>query len=409
MIPKGKNKKSNNDELIAIFDIESGSVGGALVKIPKKSKKAKEFNLPALGMLDKLPQSSEIIHAVRTPISMSQDFDFDFFLFEMGRALAETAKNLENARLGAPNKVFCFLASPWHASQTRIIKMNKNTPFVFSAKISGELLRKEIKNFENAQTGQSLDLGKDFKIIESSVMQIKLNGYKTSDPFGKKAKELEMAVFVSVSPENILSAIEHRIQKFFNMEVKFQSSLFSSFVVARDAFPSESDFIFSHIGGEITDLVKVSGEILVESVSFPIGRNFLKREVEKNLNFDDIESLSLLKLYLRGEAHKNISDKMDKILNIAGEEWRSSLENSLNKMLGENPLPSRFFLIADEDMSSWFKKTVQGEQLHQYTVTENKFDVTIFRHGKLGDLCKVREGALRDPFLMAESIFINKI
>ena len=32
--------------------------------------------------------------------------------------------------LGVPERIFCALSSPWHVSETRIIKLAKNEPFV---------------------------------------------------------------------------------------------------------------------------------------------------------------------------------------------------------------------------------------------------------------------------------------
>ncbi len=403
------------EEIVAIYDIGSGSVGGALVSIPKTSKK-KSFNFLTLSAEESPEDKPLVLYSTRTPITLNQDFDFDHFLFETGRALENVSKKMEQALFtppmagrGAPAKVFCFLSAPWYSCQTRIIKLKRNTPYKFTEKLAEEYIQKEIKNFESIQAKHFENTGEKMRLIESRIMEMKLNGYKTAMPFDKKISEFEIALFVAVGSERILGAIEHQIQHFFNQEVVFESFIFPSFAVSRDIFPDEKNFISIDIAGEVTDLSVSRDEVLDESITYPLGKNYFIREISRALGLDSFDAHSALTLYLSGHGHKAMNKKLEPILARAGMQWLSYFQNALREISGKKSIPAKIFLTADPDMSAWFGELLKMEEFHKYTLTDNKFNVTIIKPSDLYDFINFRSGLKRDEFLMIEAIFINRI
>src|ERR1035437_8460993 len=122
----GSKKK---EKIVAIFDIGSGSVGGAFARIPTDGK-----GVPFI-MKSK---------SVRNDIKYHENFNFDLFLKDMIDALSQSANSLYNKKIGAPDEIVCVLASPWYLSETRTVKMSKDEPFTFSKSIASELIQKEI-------------------------------------------------------------------------------------------------------------------------------------------------------------------------------------------------------------------------------------------------------------------------
>ena len=92
------------ERLVAVFDIGSGSVGGAIVKVPEASQINKK--------------RPEIIAETRFDIKSKNDFkiDFESFTKDMLNALGKTARFLFDLKVGAPEEIFCMLASPWYDS-----------------------------------------------------------------------------------------------------------------------------------------------------------------------------------------------------------------------------------------------------------------------------------------------------
>ena len=94
---------SKKEKTIAIFDIGSGSVGGAIANIPLSD--------------DGVPIIKKI---ARTDIKSHKVFDFDVFIKDMVSALDTTAMSLYNKKAGAPEEIVCVFSSPPSLSQRQI-------------------------------------------------------------------------------------------------------------------------------------------------------------------------------------------------------------------------------------------------------------------------------------------------
>jgi len=397
-----------NEELAVIFDIGSGSIGGALVLLPIE-KPDQSFDLLTLGFEENKKQKPKVLFTTRSQITFGENFNSENFLVQMTKALTDVAGKIEAVHLGAPVKAYCFLASPWQASQARIIRQNRYTPFILTSKMLSELVEKEINLFGQMQADQHTALGENIQLLNTEIMQVKLNGYKTSDRFGKKAKEMETALFVSISPDRVLGSLKYHIEKFFSLDVKFYSFPFVSFVVSRDIFPNESNFLIVDIAGELTDITLIKDEILEESISFPRGKNYFVRELGRRLNKNTDESKTLMNLFLSGRAEKKISENIKNTLKISKNDWLRSFGESLLEISSNKSLPTQVYLAADPEIANWIKSIIEEDQLHQYTVTESKFNVTILKSESLGQFAALGPKAHSDSFLILESIFINRV
>jgi AMP phosphorylase len=158
----GFSKPQKKEKIVAIFDIGSGSIGGAIVRIPNTNK-----SIPT------------IIKSVRTEIAYHDELDFNLFLKDMLVALKTTANGLYDAKLGAPDEIVCILASPWYLSETRIVKMSRDHSFVFTNNLADEMLQKEIA---------SLNILYDKKYGEEEAKRILVSGEAL-----KKFKEIVKA------------------------------------------------------------------------------------------------------------------------------------------------------------------------------------------------------------------------
>ncbi len=106
-------KTENQKELSLVFDIGSSSVGGSL------------FYIESSG-------NPHIIYTNREPILIDQNLDLQSFFNLTISALTKLVEKIHKENPAKIDRVFCVLSSPWFHSQTRNIKYEKNTPFVFN-------------------------------------------------------------------------------------------------------------------------------------------------------------------------------------------------------------------------------------------------------------------------------------
>jgi hypothetical protein len=380
-------RSKEKDELILVFNIGSSSVGGAL------------FWTQTSGI-------PKIIFSVTEPIPVGEVVESNRFLSLMTKSLQIVADKVYEARLGAPSRIFCVLSSPWHISQTRIISLKKNAPFTFTAKLADELIQKEIKIFEEEHLKQ---YGSSIRAFELKNIRIILNGYETAKPLDQKAKELEITIFVSISGEQVLKKIEEAIMKYFHFDqIKFSSFTMAFFTMARDLKTPKENFLLIDISGELTDIFMIKKGIPRESISFPLGQNFLTRKVASLLHASLNEASSLISLFKDGQAEEKLNKKLNPLMSKLKAEWLKNFQNSLANLSHDISIPATIYLAIDKKLADFFAEIIKTEQFNQYTLTESKFEVVFLDAKLLNGLAVFAESAIGEPNLIVDAVYINR-
>ncbi|MEK7190310.1 MAG: hypothetical protein AAB661_00920 [Patescibacteria group bacterium] len=378
------------DELVLVFDLGSSSVGGALFW-------AQKSGIP------------KIIFSIREPIVLEEKIDTDRFLFLATQTLKIVVDKIYAAGLGAPQHIFCILSSPWYVSQTRVINFKKNTPFIFTAKLADDLIQKEINLFEEEHSAKNKNVGNKVRTIELKNIKTILNGYETAKPLNQKAQELEMVIFISMSGEQVLKKIEDTIRKCFHFEkIKFSSFVLASFTVVRDMYMQQENFLLVDIGGEVTDISMIKKNMLRESISFPLGRNFLTRGVASSLGCTLSEANSLISLFKDEHAQKSVAKKLALTIDQLKTKWLKKFQESLANLSNDISIPATIYIAIDKDLANFFSETIKTEQFNQYTLTESKFKVIFLSTELLHGIAVFEEPVIREPFLIIDSIYINR-
>ncbi len=377
-------------ELALLFDIGSASVGGALFEVQNSG-------------------APKIVFSAREPVVLKEKIDTDLFLLLVLKSLETVVSRVCLSGFRKPGKIFCVLSSPWYVSQTRIIKLEKNTPFLFTAKLADELIQKEVGFFEEENSAKFADTDGKLQLIEFENMRTSLNGYVILDPLNKKAKKLQMAVFISMSGDKILEKITGTISRHFRTaDVKFSSFAMASFMVTRDILPQQDDFLLVDIAGEVTDISLVRKNVLCNSVSYPLGYNFMVRSVASSLGCTLSEAGSFISLYKDRHAGKSIEGKLESIMDELKTKWLKGFQESLVDLSSDISLPATVFATVDYSLADFFSNIIQTEQSNLYALTESKFKVILLDAGALHGLASFGDKVARDPFILLESIYINR-
>ena len=382
------------EQLIAMFGIGSGSVGGALVKFTQDRKG--EWH-------------PHIIEQARTPISFQREVDFDTFFKDMITALTATAQKIYDAKKGAPSRIFCTLASPWYVSETRLIHLEKQAPFTFTQKMMDEMISTELKNINEKYQKRYGNLNVAPRLIESKILHNTLNGYKIQNPIGKKAKTLDMNLFVSVSPKICTDKIEESLKKVFhNTPVSYSSFILSLFLVARDRYISADSFLVIDINGEVSDIGIVENDILTSTISLPLGKNHIIRKIAETLNKSESDARTMFSMMIANTLEKSVGEKLAPILLSVKEEWSALFRNAIFSLPKTTVLPNLIFLVSDTDVASWFGAILKEEEYNKYKAVNKNFTVITIDGPQLIDLCKIDDGDC-DQFLMVEAIALAKM
>lgn len=382
-------KSKTNDELFLVFDIGSSSVGGAFFRIQKDG-------------------SPRIVYTTRESFLLAETMKTDELFALALKALKVVATRASLSKIGVPSKVFCILSSPWYASQTRTIKLAKDTSFVLTKDLADSLIKNEIKAFEEEHGLKNDHEASTVRTIEIKTMKTLLNGYPSLDPIGKKIEEVEMSIFISMGHLEIFNKIEEAINKHFTVEnIHYSSFLMTSFAVSRSLFINRDNFLLVNIGGEITEISMIKKDILAESSSFPNGRNYIIRGVSKELEMSLEEARSIISLSKDGHAEKTYSKNVEEVMNKLKNDWLKSFQNILLTLSKDISIPGTVFITVSDDLAAFFAETIREEQFNQYSLTESKFKVIFLNTQSLHGIANFDDGVVRDVPLLIGSIYIN--
>jgi hypothetical protein len=376
---------------VALFDIGSGSIGGALVHYSDDEK-----IMPT------------IINSFRTDIVFRQKLDFSEYLSDMIVALENTATGLYKSASGAPDEIVCVLASPWYLSETRLIKTSKATPFIFTKRLADGLLQKELELLSESYQRKYGNSGNKPELLEERILNVSLNGYPIDDPLGKKARSLELTMLISISPQLCLDRIRESLSKtFHHTPVSFSSFMLSSFMAVRDRYVSPDSYLLLDIGGEVTDVAIVSRGILKASLSFPFGKRSFFKYMTSKLDIELRDAQEIFNLYVTNTLSEKRKNALAPLFKSIEQLWCEAFRESISALPYTLSLPGTVFLTADNDIQDWFASVLCNEEYIQSMLVERKCRVVTLSGPEFLNMCSVKNGKC-DPFLMIEAIGVAR-
>jgi hypothetical protein len=394
---------SKKSELGIIFDVGTSSVAAALVKFEEG-------------------KTPHVVHTVREVMTFQENVDpvrlFGFMIDALKTANERIAREgvahlkfTEHGSLSV-KKVYFVFAHPWSVSETKIISVHKEEPFEVTQAFIKELLEKEEELFEQTltTTGNLQEYKHKLAVVGKEVIQTKLNGYDSKNPYGKYAKTLDLAFSISIVPKEVLEKAEEVTHRAYHLK---DSRSFSFPIVAfstlRDIFKKDDDFIFLDIAGEIADITIVKSGVVVENSNFPLGKNFLYRKVAEALKEPYEVGASLLRAHLEGHVEEQVSKTISKILDSVRVEWLRYFDTALIDISTRVTLPNRVYLIAGNEFVPFFIEAIQQEKITQFGMNGAAFSVEVIDHEHMSEHVTFAKSAYKDSFLALEAVFINKI
>jgi hypothetical protein len=392
--------KKNKKETVLVLDIGSGSVAGSFVEFSR----------------NKLPK---IVYVKRVPIKLIESLSGVRFKKEMIKSLKEVLHDLskngllyiEKSSKNNLKRAYCSLASPWFVSEAKTVKIKKEKSFIITEKFISDFIEREESEFENSNLSKYGSNKKyQSEVIERKLVDIKLNGYKTQDPLGKKAKEIDISIFFSMSQENILDSIEEVVSKYLYIsEISFHSFTLASFSSIRDMYETVSNFLFLDITAEVTDVSLIKNGNILDTMSYPVGKNSVIRAVSKKLKTTTTEALSSLNLLFSGSLNKTKSDLLTRALEAPKKTWSEGFQKALIALSKGVSVPTTVFFTSDMEISSWFGDIVKSEEFIQFSMTDSPFIVSFINCSSLDAYIDFRGKAEKDTFIAVESIFFNRM
>jgi len=209
----------------------------------------------------------------------------------------------------------------------------------------------------------------DVKLIHSSIVDIRIDKYRVTNPLGFQGKEVQMSIFNSFAPLVHYGALQNIAD---GLGLELLSITSEPFALSRcfDFEEGELSAIFIDVGGSVTDIAVVENSTVVGTKMFGIGgRTFTKRlSMELNISFEEAEKLKYA--YTADKLEPKSKKIISQIINEDVEVWLEGVVLSMSEFKQIETLPSKILLsgggtylpeIKDTlNTRKWYKKLPFG-------------------------------------------------
>ncbi len=323
-------------ESIVLVDVGTNSVAGACARYV-------EGQLPAL------------LYTRRFPVEMREDEPQERAMLRALQILGTTLVREGGPALaratgsGSVSDILVSIDAPWQQTSVRTENFEQKTPFVFTK----NMIAKELEKTRIVAPGKVL--------ADESVIGTILNGYETSDPYGKKVHRASAIVLTSLIDKQVAHGILSVLQGLYHTKRVLPiagSSL--RYQAVRRAFPHERDILIVDATGSLTSIALVRKGLLVATAE---------------------------------------------MTDHANDSWMDDVTAELAEFAKSYPLPRTIFLLARESDVSSLQQRLNGANLGRLWLSENPPKVVAILASHIAPLVRQTTAAPLDIPLLLMTLY----
>lgn len=207
--------------------------------------------------------------------------------------------------------------------------------------------RVQRRAFDRARTLLAWESGQgelDVKLVNAAIVDVRIDGYKVTNPLGFQGREVQVGVYNCFAPIVHLGALQTIADE---LELDLLSVVAEPYAVARCLGPEESaefSAIFVDIGGGTSDIAVVRSGGLEGTKMFALGGRAFTKRISQVLNVSFSEAEDLKIRYSNGELDRERADAVRQAIETDCQVWLSGVELTLEEFSGNELLPNRILL-----------------------------------------------------------------
>lgn len=375
-------------DVSVILDIGSSSIGAAIVDLHN-------------------PKGPCVLFSDRHQFRIGETVSTKRLVLNLKQSLEKTLESVHRFAVKKSSehldiqKIVCAYCSPWHSSRTKTVTIEEDEQTLVTHSLISNILELTLMKSLEKDREQSSQV-KEPLLLDQKLIQIKLNGYATNEPYGKEAAKIELTFFTTIASGILIDEIETLIRKMLHTKnVTHHAFSLMAWDVISDTFSYIKNFVHVDVTGEVTDITVVDAGNIREIASVPSGRHLVVRTVAKRLNVDEEIALSYLHVLAQGAANQKLTSELTAILRDVQTEFKIVVEETFKRMESRADMPGTFFLTADDDVASLFVDSLKK-------VREDA-KVILLDEKNIPTHCTFNKTQETDNFLAIESVFLHKL
>lgn len=202
------------------------------------------------------------------------------------------------------------------------------------------------KAFEQVRSQLSYETGYneiDVKLINAAIVDVRIDGYKVTNPIGFQGKEVSVSIFNAFAPLVHYGALQTIAAE---MDKELLAITAEPYSITRALENDDAKFgaIFIDVGGGTTDIAVVRDGMLEGMKMFTLGgRTFTKRLAQSlNISFNEAEEIKVAYSTdkLEKQSHRIVREAMSRDADV----WLSGVALTLSEFENIDVFPSKILL-----------------------------------------------------------------
>ena len=370
--------------LMAVFDIGSGSVGGAIVE-----ERGQRPLLIHTSLRLSVPHEKRTEEQLATVIAQKT---------------AEVAEKLltMHAKSKAPQKSIreCLVVVhvPWVHSFTHVLE----APLKAETRVIEDMI---VQLSHKALPKKAED--ERIETFEKSVVRVELNGYPTSNPIGKKAKHIGVVVLETEMLQQMKKRLTNSLGATFpGVTLLFRSSTLVDSTLMRRRAPQLAHFTIADVTSEATSITIIRGGVVVDQRIVPVGFRSILRTIskEKGSTEDDIQSR--IRMLMKDMCSTDECRSLTSSLDAVGAQFTKDFGNVFAEMGKVRKLPNTLVVRCHPDLLKWFTAFFARLDFAQFTETTQPFSVGEITAGAIAEHVVFTPGNTLDAGIATSCAFL---
>lgn len=224
------------------------------------------------------------------------------------------------------------------------------------------------KAFERVRRELSWETGYseiDVKLVHTALVDVRIDGYRVSNPLGFKGKHVQVGIFNAFAPMVHFESARTIAEE---MNKELLSIVVEPYAVSKGYFASDgNDFsaIFVDIGGGTTDVAVVQNGGILGTKMYGIGGRVFTRRIAKHLNLPFSEAEEIKLAFSSRKLSAPMFQDVEKV--VAGDvaAWLDGFELALKEFNDIEILPSRILLCGGGALLPEISGALVGGEWHK--------------------------------------------
>ena len=188
------------------------------------------------------------------------------------------------------------------------------------------------------------EISPDVKLINTSVIDVRIDGYKITNPLGFQGGTVTLSIFNAFAPLVHLGALQSVADE---INLDLISVAAGPYALVSSMLSKQPDLsaIFIDVGSHITNVIVINEGGLLGIQSFAMGGNMFTKQLAKNLKLSNDKAEELKKEYAGNLLNKKkLKDQIKEIFKQTALIWVSGVAASLKEFKHLHILPSKIFI-----------------------------------------------------------------